>query len=65
MKQTNSKAHGDPRSFARQPIGVAQDSSPGFTVRDVKLTREVFFKQVYIFVGLVSGLISVLSRLYM
>ncbi|CAK9023094.1 unnamed protein product [Durusdinium trenchii] len=41
------------------------DSSPGFTVRDVKLTREVFFKQVYIFVGLVSGLISVLSRLYM
>ena len=32
-----------------------QDSSAGFTVRDVKLTREVFLKQVYIFVAMVSG----------
>ena len=31
------------------------DSSAGFTVRDVKLTREVFLKQVYIFVAMVSG----------
>lgn len=41
------------------------DSSAGFTVRDVKLTREVFLKQVYIFVAMVSGLISILSRLYL
>ena len=43
---------------------TSEASSAGFTVRDVKLTREVFLKQVYIFVGLVSGLISVLSRVY-
>ena len=46
-------------------VNFIADSSAGFTVRDVKLTREVFLKQVYVFVGLVSGLISVLSRVYL
>lgn len=46
-------------------VNFIADSSAGFTVRDVKLTREVFLKQVYVFVAMVSGLISVLSRLYL
>ena len=45
--------------------GMAQDSSAGFTVRNVKLTQEVFQKQLYVFVGLVSGLVSVFSRMYL
>ena len=40
------------------------DSSAGFIVRDTKLTRELFMKQLFLFVGLLSALVSVLSRLY-
>jgi len=41
------------------------DSSPGFVVKDVKLTRELFMKQVILFAGLVSGMASALSRIYL
>ena len=45
-------------------VRFISDSSAGFIVRDTKLTRELFMKQLFLFVGLVSALVSVLSRLY-
>ncbi|CAE7221392.1 unnamed protein product, partial [Symbiodinium natans] len=40
------------------------DSSAGFAVNDVKLTQELFMKQMIVFAGLLSGLVSIFSRLY-
>lgn len=40
------------------------DSSAGFAVKDVKLTQELFMKQMFVFAGLLSGLVSVFSRLH-
>ena len=45
-------------------VRFVSDSSAGFIVRDTKLTRELFMKQLFLFVGLLSALVSVLSRLY-
>mmetsp|Transcript_4606 Transcript_4606/g.10812 ORF Transcript_4606/g.10812 Transcript_4606/m.10812 type:complete len:647 (-) Transcript_4606:31-1971(-) len=41
------------------------DSSPGFFVRDVRLTQEMFLKQFLLVGGLLSGLFGVLSRIYL
>ncbi|CAJ1363019.1 unnamed protein product [Effrenium voratum] len=43
-------------------VRFIQDSSAGFFVRDVKLTQEMFMKQVYIFGVLLSASLSILPR---
>ena len=40
-----------------------EDSSAGFCIRDVKLTQEIFMKQVYIVGALLSAIISAISRM--
>jgi len=44
-------------------VRFIQDSSAGFCIRDVKLTQEMFMKQVYVVGALLSATFSALSRL--
>jgi len=43
-------------------VRFISDSSPGFFVRDIRLTQEMFLKQFLLVGGLLSGLVGVLSR---
>jgi len=53
-----------PNDFDRQYlVRYITDSSAGFFIHDVKLTQEIFLKQFIVLGSLVSGFVSVLSRI--
>ncbi|CAE7913445.1 unnamed protein product, partial [Symbiodinium necroappetens] len=45
-------------------VRYIDDSSAGFVIKDVKLTREIFLKEMILFAGTASALITLMSRIY-
>ena len=62
----NQLAAGVPLSVERQYlVQFISDSSAGFVINDVKLTREFFMKEILVFAGISSGLVTILSRVFL